>query len=173
MESNETADAPERVGVATYVADAVVALLVLVLGLVVVQGSWKLGAGWTSDGPGAGYFPFYIGLILCIAAAGIVWQTIRQGRDEGDVFADGEQIKRVMTVLVPAAVYVAAIWVLGLYVASAIYIAGFMIILGKFSPLRSVVVALVFAALFFAMFEVWFKVPLYKGLLDPLAFLGY
>ena len=23
------------------------------------------------------------------------------------------------------------------------------------------------------MFEVWFKVPLYKGPLDPLAFLGY
>ena len=26
---------------------------------------------------------------------------------------------------------------------------------------------------FFLMFEVWFKVPLYKGLLDPLGFLGY
>ena len=26
---------------------------------------------------------------------------------------------------------------------------------------------------FFAMFEVWFKVPLYKGAFDPLAFLGY
>ena len=28
-------------------------------------------------------------------------------------------------------------------------------------------------ALFFVMFEVWFKVPLYKGALEPLAFLGY
>ena len=26
---------------------------------------------------------------------------------------------------------------------------------------------------FFLMFEVWFKVPLYKGTLDPLRFLGY
>jgi hypothetical protein len=28
-------------------------------------------------------------------------------------------------------------------------------------------------AAFFGMFEVWFKVPLFKGALDPLAFLGY
>jgi hypothetical protein len=28
-------------------------------------------------------------------------------------------------------------------------------------------------ALFFVMFEVWFKVPLYKGALNPLGFLGY
>jgi hypothetical protein len=25
----------------------------------------------------------------------------------------------------------------------------------------------------FLMFEVWFKVPLFKGTLDPLSFLGY
>ena len=28
-------------------------------------------------------------------------------------------------------------------------------------------------AFFFALFEVWFKVPLYKGMLEPLRFLGY
>ena len=48
-----------------------------------------------------------------------------------------------------------------------------MIILGKYSPVKSVVVAVLVNALFFVMFEVWFKVPLYKGTLDPLRFLGY
>ena len=28
-------------------------------------------------------------------------------------------------------------------------------------------------AIFFMMFEVWFKVPLFKGSLEPLSFLGY
>ena len=27
--------------------------------------------------------------------------------------------------------------------------------------------------IFFLMFEVWFKVPLYKGIYEPLSFLGY
>jgi len=58
-------------------------------------------------------------------------------------------------------------------VASALYIALFMIVLGKYPPLKSVVVAVVVNAVFFMMFEVWFKVPLYKGMLEPLRLLGY
>ena len=66
-----------------------------------------------------------------------------------------------------------AIQFVGIYVASAIYIALFMIVLGKYSPVKSVIAALAVIALFFLMFEVWFKVPLFKGTLDPLRFLGY
>jgi hypothetical protein len=58
-------------------------------------------------------------------------------------------------------------------VASAVYIALFMIILGKFSKVKSVITALAVVVLFFFMFEVWFKFPLYKCKLDTLAFLGY
>lgn len=153
--------------------DAVVAVILLVLGAVVVFEARRLGAGWTSDGPGAGYFPFYIGLIICISAVGILYQsTISKNRDT-DTFVDQEQLKRVLAVLVPAAVYVLAVVFLGLYVASVIYIALFMIVLGKYSPVKSIAVGVGVNALFFMMFEVWFKVPLYKGTLDPLRFLGY
>ena len=80
---------------------------------------------------------------------------------------------RVLSVLVPAAVYVLAVQFIGLYVASAIYIALFMVILGKFSWLKSVFISLSVNVLFFMMFEVWFKVPLFKGAFDMLSFLGY
>ena len=44
----------------------------------------------------------------------------------------------------------------------------------SFRWLKSVIAAAVRrSSLFFFMFEVWFKVPLYKGTLDPLQFLGY
>jgi hypothetical protein len=76
-------------------------------------------------------------------------------------------------VLVPAAIYVGAVQVIGLYVASAIYITVFMVWLGRYSLLRGLLVGCGVNALFFLMFEVWFKVPLYKGIFDPLAFLGY
>jgi hypothetical protein len=153
--------------------DTVVAAILLVVGVVVVIEARRLGAGWTSDGPGAGYFPFYIGLIVCISSIGIMVQAqFGKSRDTG-AFIDRLQFRRVMSVLGPAAVYVFATVFLGLYVASAIYIALFMIVLGKYSPLKSVLVALMVNALFFMMFEVWFKVPLYKGTLEPLRFLGY
>ena len=165
--------AAERTGVPTFAVEAAVAALVLLMGLVVIFGSRKLGSGWTSDGPGAGYFPFYIGLILCISGLGTMYQSLLGKKRNTDIFVDGEQIRRVLSVLVPAVVYVLAIQVLGLYVASAIYIAGFMIILGKFGKSKSIALGVAVAVVFFLMFEVWFKVPLFKGSLDPLAFLGY
>ncbi len=163
----------ERSGVATNIVDAVVALLVIVMGSVVIYGSRKLGSEWTSDGPGAGYFPFYIGIILVISGVGVLYQSLNGKAKNTDVFVTREEIGRVMSVLLPAAVYVAAIEFIGIYVASAIYIALFMIILGKYSWFKSVLAALIVNAVFFMMFEVWFKVPLFKGSLDPLAFLGY
>jgi hypothetical protein len=48
-----------------------------------------------------------------------------------------------------------------------------MVILGKYGWLKSAIIALAVNTVFFMMFEVWFKVPLHKGALDPLGFLGY
>jgi len=163
--------AEHRTGVATWVIEVIVALFIAALGALVIQGSWKLGSGWTSDGPGAGYFPFYIGVILVISGVGVAFQAFREKNTE--VFVDNEQLKRVLSVLIPALVYVGVIQLIGIYVASALYIALFMIVLGKYSPIKSVIVAVAVNALFFMMFEVWFKVPLYKGMWDPLSFLGY
>jgi hypothetical protein len=173
MDIQQQPDAEVRTGVPTFAVEAGVAALVVLLGVVVIAGSWKLGSGWTTDGPGAGYFPFYIGLILCISGAGTLYQSLLGKKRNHDIFVDGEQIKRVLVVLIPAAVFVLAIQLVGMYIASAIYIAGFMIILGKFDRTKSIVLGLVVAAVFFGMFEVWFKVPLHKGVLNPLGFLGY
>jgi hypothetical protein len=153
--------------------DALVAALIFVFGIVLTIEAWRLGARWTSDGPGAGYFPFYIGLITIIASIGIFYQAMfGKSRDTG-TFVDRAQAVRVLSVLLPATVYVLVVMFLGLYVASAIYIAAFMIVLGKYPPVKSVVLSVVIVAVFFLMFEVWFKVPLYKGTLEPLHFLGY
>ena len=162
-----------RQGVATYKVEAVVAFLIFILGVTVITGSWKLGSGWTTDGPGAGYFPFYIGILLCIAGLGVMFQSLFGKKKNTDIFVDNEQLKLVLSVFIPACVYVLAVQFLGMYVASAIYIALFMIILGKFSKVKSILTALAVVVVFFLMFEVWFKVPLFKGKFDPLAFLGY
>ena len=174
MEDEASDDAARSpVVVRNNTVDAVVAAILFIMGAVVIVEARALGASWTSDGPGSGYFPFYIGLILCIASAGIFFQAVFfKSRDRG-AFVDREQLGRVLQVLLPAVVYVLAVVYLGLYVASAIYIAVFMVVLGKYRVWKSVLIGVLVNAFFFAMFEVWFKVPLYKGSLDPLAFLGY
>lgn len=174
MDSSDTqAHEGKGKGPATNIVDAVVAIAIMILGGVVIYGSRKLGSGWTSDGPGSGYFPYYIGLILVIAGFGTLYQSLLGKKKNTEVFVDAEQIKRVLSVLLPAGVYVLGVQFIGIYVASFIYIASFMIVLGKFSWIKSVIIGFLVNALFFMMFEVWFKVPLFKGAYDMLSFLGY
>ncbi|MBP6776493.1 MAG: tripartite tricarboxylate transporter TctB family protein [Piscinibacter sp.] len=153
--------------------DAVVAAITFAIGVVVVVEARRLGAGWTDDGPGSGYFPFYIGLIVCISALGIFYQSLFGKAPDTGVFVDREQFGRVLSVIVPALVYVLGIVFLGIYIASAIYIGLFMIVLGKYPPVKSALLGLAVNAFFFVLFEVWFKVPLYKGRWNLLGFLGY
>ena len=173
MELDDPSGGPRRTGVATYVVEAVVAAILLVIGIVVIVESRRLGSEWTSDGPGSGYFPFYIGLIIVVSSLGLLYQSLLGKKRKTEIFVDSVQLRRVLSVLVPAALYVLAIRFLGVYLASAVYIALFMVVLGKYPPVRSVVAAIAINVFFFFLFEVWFKVPLFKGALDPLGFLGY
>ena len=169
--SSDADDGPAIVNNNTV--DAVVSAILLLIGVVVVIEARRLGSGWQDDGPGSGYFPFYIGLILCISALGIFYQAMfSKARDTG-AFVNRVQLGRVLSVLLPSMVYVLGIMFIGIYVASAIYIGLFMIVLGKYSIPKGVLLGVAVSAFFFVLFEVWFKVPLFKGKFAPLSFLGY
>jgi hypothetical protein len=155
-------------------AEIAVAVILFSLGFLVVYDSHRLGSSWGSDGPEAGYFPFYIGLIICISSAVIFCQAVWGRRLKRDaVFVEWQALRQVLSILIPAAFFVLGIQIVGMYVASAIYIAGFMHWLGNYSWTKSVLLGAAVAAVSFVTFEVGFQVPLYKGLFDPLAFLGY
>jgi len=151
----------------------VVAIAIFILGALVVFDSLRLGAKWAEDGPQAGYFPFYVGLILCLCALSLLVLASVGRHAAPPVFVTWPALRRVLNVVGPALLYVVGIQFLGIYIASAAYIAGFMLWLGRYTVPLSVTLGVAVMAAFFLMFEVWFKVPLYKGLLDPLAFLGY
>lgn len=173
MDQNLESGDSASVVVRYFLADAFVAGLILLLGIVVVVTSLELGAGWTSDGPGSGYFPFGIGVILSISGLATVYLSLFGKNKNTEVFVDTEQLRRVLQVFIPAIIYVGGVEVFGFYIASAVYITAFMLIMGKFSIVKSLAVGLITNALFFALFEMWFKVPLFKGYVDLLTFLGY
>jgi hypothetical protein len=161
-------------GISQRTAELVVAALTLALGLTVVTASYKLGAGWASDGPQAGYFPFYTGLLICIGSvANIVAALIRGAKNGPVTFVSWVSLGRVGTVLIPAALFVGAIHIVGIYVSALVYIAGFMILLGRYPVWKGVSVGLGVSIVLFFMFEVWFKVLLPKGAYNILSFIGH
>jgi putative tricarboxylic transport membrane protein len=153
-------------------AEIAVAALFLLLGAIVMYDSVRLGARWGDDGPEAGYFPFYIGVLLCISAAMNFAIALVNKRDAARTFVEWDQLKLVLAVLLPAAIYVGLIVWTGIYVASVVFIAFFMRWLGKYAWWKVAVVSISTMAVFFLVFEVWFLVPLPKGPLENLLGLG-
>ena len=149
-------------------AEIAVAAVFFLLGTIVVYDSARLGARWAEDGPQPGYFPFYIGLIVCLSAAVNLVLALLNRRDRDRIFVEAGQLKLVLAVLVPTALYVALIGWTGIYLASALFIAFFMRWLGKYPWWKVAAVSIGNSIAFFVIFEVWFKVPLPKGPLETL-----
>lgn len=153
------------------------ALAIGAAGAVVMFDSVRLGHRWAEDGPQSGYFPFYIGVLLCVASVVVFFRALRTASLAQKVFVYRGQLALIMKFMVPTVVYVLAIgglaWPveiggLGIYLASALFIAYFMLRLGGYSIARTLPVALGVSVAFFLVFEVWFKVPLPKGPLETL-----
>lgn len=153
--------------------EAVVAAVLFVMGAVFLYQSYKLGFRWAVEGPESGFFPFYVSLIICGASATVLFGALRRRGGEDQSFVGHGQLKQVLSVLVPAAIYVLGIQLIGIYVASAIYISLFMRMLGKYSWLKSIALGVAICLIFFVMFEVWFQVPLYKGEWNLTGWTGY
>ena len=147
-----------------------VAAFMALLALIGIYGSLKVGIGWGDSGPRAGFFPFYVSLVVLLSCAVNV-ATVVTASDKGKVFAEWSQLRQVLSVLVPTIIYVFLVPYIGIYVASALLIGFFMRWFGKYSWHVAVAVAIAVPVATFLMFEMWFLVPLPKGPLEN--FLGY
>ena len=169
MKEQDTGDASPasaRSVVATNIVEAVVAGVLLIVGIVVIIESRRLGAGWTSDGPGAGYFPFYIGVIMFVSGAvTFVTNVVTKAPDRSN-FVDRSALTLVLKVLVPTAGFVILIGFLGIYVAAGIFIAFFMWWLGKYSLAKALPVGIAIPLVLFWLFEIAFLIPMPKGPLE-------
>ena len=140
--------------------------VVLAFALLLMWDNWRAGARWESTGPQAGYFPFYVAMIL---AGSCVWglaKLLRRWHRPDVPFVRRAQFKRVMQVFLPTLFYVPVTQWLGIYVASFALIAGFMYFIGKIKAWKAVVTAYVFAAAMWVIFEIAFDVIMPKGPLE-------
>lgn len=161
-------DDGERSVVSSKTVDLAVAAIFFAFGALVAFDSSRIGAKWAEDGPQSGYFPFYVGVIICIASLVNFVLALRSKYYYGRSFVSVEQLKSVFSVAIPTLVYVLLIQYLGIYVASTVFIAGFMVWLGKYSWPKAALVSVGVSVVFFLMFETWFKVQLPKGPLEAL-----
>jgi hypothetical protein len=137
-------------------------------GAIVIWGSLAVGIGWGPEGPKSGFFPFYLGVAIIVAS---VINLLEAARKPGDkTFADWGQLRQVLSITIPAAVYVAVIPWIGIYVSSFVLIALFMVWLGNYRVWYAIALSAAIMVATYLIFETWFLVPLPKGPVED--FLG-
>ena len=148
--------------------DALVAVGIFAIGMVMVIDNYRIGAGWAPDGPESGYFPMRIGAIICICSAALLLQLLFSKNRNTDTFVTGARLRPVLLVLIPTIAYVLAIQLIGIYVASTLFIAVFMRVMDKYGWAKTALVSIGVNATLFWLFEVQFLVSLPKGPLEAL-----
>lgn len=171
MEQTHPQERPRSAWLTFQVAEAIVAVATLLVGIVMMADSLRIGIGWADDGPRGGYFPFRTGAIICIASGVILLKALYGKHRNHELFIPWDRFKMVLAVLIPTVLYVLATQFIGIYVASALFIGGFMRAIGRFNWSKVILISVVTSVILFWMFEMQFMTPLPKGPLESL--LGY
>jgi len=146
--------------------DIVVLLLLLALAGLLGWDSMRVGNAWADDGPQAGYFPFYLSVLLGAACIFGLVRLLAPSGASAKGFINRHQFVRVMQVFAPTLAFVIATEFLGLYVASFLLVAGFMWWIGRMALWKSVLTSFLFAIAMFLTFEIAFNVIMPKGPLE-------
>ena len=149
-------------------AEIVTLLLLLSLALLLAWDNRRTGMSWDSTGPQAGYFPFYLSVILGAACLWGLAKEFLTRKKISETFVTRDQLRRVLQVFVPTLLFCLAMQWLGLYVASFLLIAAFMILVGRIAVWKSLLTAFLFSVIMFVTFQIAFDVIMPKGPLEAL-----
>lgn len=138
-------------------------VLLAVAGMVMYQ-AVGLGPGWGEAGPRAGFFPFWLSVLLAVSSVSILVQALRRPAAGGQPFFPPRAPRLVLTVFLPMAAAVALIELVGFYVAALGYLLAYIRLTGRLSWPVTLAVSILFPVLTFLVFERWFLLPLPKGL---------
>jgi putative tricarboxylic transport membrane protein len=167
--NDPTAPARNSPAVASHrTVDIAVSLLLLAFAVLMGFDNWRTGMGWDSTGPQAGYFPFYLSVILAAACLWGLAKELLARKHASGTFVTRAQLRRVMQVFVPTLLFCLLMQWLGIYVASFLLVAGFMAFIGRIAAWKSLLTALLFSLIMFTTFEIAFDVIMPKGPIEAL-----
>jgi putative tricarboxylic transport membrane protein len=152
----------------TRSVEVVTLLLLLALALLLAWDNRRTGMSWDATGPQAGYFPFYLSMILASACLWGLAKEFLTRNKASETFVTRDQLRRVLQVFVPTLLFCLAMQWLGLYVASFLLIAAFMVFVGRIAAWKSLLTGFLFSAVMFVTFQIAFDVIMPKGPLEAL-----
>ena len=145
--------------------EAATALVTGAFGAAVVVSSLDNGIGWSSAGVESGTFPFVVGLVIL---AGSMFNLVQGWLQARAVILGSKELRRLGILFVPAAVFVGIIPLIGMCLASALYVFGALAWQKRGSLLLPAFAAIGAALALYLIFELTFQISLPRGLLGAL-----
>jgi len=146
-------------------ADIIVALGLMLVGFIVLADTIRLGFGWGMSGPEAGFFPFYMGLGIVICTFFIMLRGIKIFKKEGTgkpLIVKGG-LTQILWVLIPAAGMVLLTELIGLHLATVLYLAFYMGWVGKMHWAKVILLSILVPLVIYIVFDKIFLIPLPEG----------
>jgi putative tricarboxylic transport membrane protein len=147
-------------------ANIVVALILMLVGIIVLADAIRLGFGWGLGGPEPGFFPLLMGLGIVICTFFIVLRGVKVFRQEGPgkrLIVPGG-LNQILWVLIPASGMVLLTELVGLHLATVLYLAFSMGVVGKMRWVTVLLVSILVPFSVFIVFDKLFLIPLPEGL---------
>jgi hypothetical protein len=153
--------------ISRFGAELATAAATAAVGLITLVGAIEFGIGWSAIGPEPGAFPFYIGIMIVLASAATAVKTVMQHSSlAARGFLDLARIKRIGAYFVLMIGFVVLSILLGLYVATVLYVAAAIWWQGGYRPWVGAACGVSAALFFYVVLEKAFQVPLMKGPLE-------
>lgn len=139
----------------------------LVLGGAYLAGSLNLPMG-SADRPGAGLYPFLVGITLIALSVPLFIRSVRQKetqQEKEEAFPKGKDLKRVVAVALTIVFFIVLLKPLGYAVCSAVLMGAILRFLGLRSWEKIVLISILTAAISYYLFASVLDVPLPRGIL--------
>lgn len=144
-------------------AEILMAAGIVVTAALMLWQALKLPITWTSIGPGAGVFPFWLSVGVALSAVVVFVQSLRAGPGNGETFLTRAAAKPLLIVFLPIVAVIFFLDYLGIYIGGSLYLAGYMWLVGRHRITSIVLVSILLPLALFFIFEKWFLLPMPKG----------
>jgi putative tricarboxylic transport membrane protein len=146
-------------------ADRVGAVLLLLLGVWFAAVAFQHYTYWGATGPGSGFFPFWLGLAMAALAALLLARSVRAAEPGPGWAPRGRGLARFLGVLGGGVAFVVLMPWLGMAVTTVLFLLGVLRLLEGHAWVTAVGIALATAAVNWAVFAWWLRVPFPTGVL--------
>ena len=146
-------------------ADQIGAVLLLLFGVGYAATAAKSYTYWGANGPGSGFFPFWLGVAMAILATLFLVGATRQTGPGEAWLPSGHGLARLAAVIGATVLFVVLLPILGMTLATALFLLGLLRFLEGHAWPVTLGVAVATAVGNWAIFAWWLQVPFPVGVL--------